>query len=330
MSQAVAPSSAVPARFAEWRQWIETLVNEVGRLQQVRYIYHTVQEMTASNSDLQGLPNLFRGWWMPYTYFHTMFTGARRLADTHRDSRSLHRLLLDVQQNAQLIDTQYYIALYDRPNAAPDLREWWIETLAHRFRHEWGRGGDVLDSEVMQRDLDALQASYAHLKEFVDRHLAHLDPQWAGAIPSDEALEQFLNLAEDMLNRYHSLIVGGAYLSMRPQIAFAWKTEFSVRWGHPLPRESMIDKQEQARRIETAARMRLNTESLKQLEQLIEKHEAGKPLSEEDLATIDDLERLTAWFDEVKASLLLIPKPLTDEKKAQNLGNASEPDSLEV
>lgn len=330
MSRATAPSPTASTPIAEWRRWIETLVSEVGRLQQFRYIYHAVQEMTAANADLQELPSLFRGWWMPYAYFHTMFAGARRLADTHRDSQSLYRLLEEIQQNTQIIDTEYYINLYDRPDAPPDIRAWWIENLARQFRREWGDGGDVLSPAVVRRDMDALQASYAQLKEFVDRRIAHLDPQWSGALPPDETLEQFLNLTEDTLNRYHGLIVGGSYLFMRPQILFSWQAEFSVRWGQLLPHELLIDQQERARRIETAARLRLDTESLRQLEQVIEKHEAGKALSEHDLATIDDLERLSAWLDEVKARLLRTPEPLTDEKKVSDCGNASEPDSRKV
>ncbi|MCX7924887.1 MAG: hypothetical protein N2554_03630 [Fimbriimonadales bacterium] len=285
---------------------------------QARYIYLRVQEMTRANPDLHDLPNLFRGWWMPYTYFHTMSIGARRIADRTKDSRSLHWLLSDVSRHASIVDVEYFLSLYERPYPEPALRDMWRKSLVQQFRREWGNGGDQLSRDIVEADRNRLAADYDALREFVDRRIAHLDPRWSGTIPSDQALEQFLTTAEDILNRYHGLIVGGSYLTMRPQIIYPWQAEFSVRWWIPPVREFYVDTEERKRREAVAARFRVDEALLGQLEQLIQKHESGAVLTDEELANLESLKQFISWLDEAKARLLLMPKPLTDEKKEQD------------
>lgn len=309
------PHPPVQNRIADWAQTIQSLIWELGRLLQVRYIYLEVQEMAEANPELRDLPNLFRGWWMPYTYFHTIYIGARRISDTHPQSRSLHWLLSDILNHADLIDVEYFLNLYDRPQLEPAYREMWRESLIRQFRREWGNGGDQLNKDVVERDLELLASVSNALREFIDRRIAHLDPRWSGQVPSDEVLEQFLTTAEDILNRYHGLIVGGSYLTMRPQIAYLWQAEFSVRWGKPPLREFYADVEEQKRREAVAARFRADETLMSQLEQLIQKHESGAPLSEEELASLQSLRQFVGWLDEMKARLLLTPEPLKDEKK---------------
>ncbi len=106
-----------------WKEKLDNLIRQMVVLSKVRYLYRAVQEMASQNPDLQGRPNLFRGWWMPYTYVHTILIGARRLADKHRKSESPYQLLGEIRNHASLITKEWYLQRAEKRLKAIDEME---------------------------------------------------------------------------------------------------------------------------------------------------------------------------------------------------------------
>lgn len=319
------------ARLAHWRKWLNALIRETGQLMQVRYIYQKVQEMAESNPHLKHRPARFRKWWMPYTYAHTILAGARRLADTHRDSHSLRRLLEEISDSADTITLDYYLSLYRRHFTPPQhilgrqrLPNRLLETLrAHyckEFRERWGLGKDTLNPEVVQQDIERLKQAYDDLKEMVDRRIAHLDPRWSGDIdlaPEGDVIRKidaFFDVVEELLNRYSSLILGVYWVSLRPQLLDAWEAEFEVAWK-PESYRSALDKEEYQRRLVHVPPLQIDEAWIRQIDLLIEKRESGVPLTDEEQAQIEQFQYLADWLDEIKARMMATPETLRDESK---------------
>lgn len=97
------------------------------------------------------------------------------------------------------------------------------------FESLWGQGASQADPERVAADLEKLQAAVDPVKEFADKHVAHLDHTPVDEVPSFEELDQAINTLGDLFKRYYRAVTGVSG-SITLTIIDNWMAPFRVAW----------------------------------------------------------------------------------------------------
>jgi hypothetical protein len=215
-------------RIEKWTRWIDgTIKDNVLTMHLQRKTWRDVSAILEENGQL---PESY--WWkfMLDTYGQAQAVAVRRQRDTHRDVASLGKLLTELQDDASLVTCDFWVGLWDTSDS------WDLHYAKGRWAENYGGGvGPHLDPAIPAADFDALTATAAEVKNWVDRHVAHAD---ASAVPASVTLtlqdiHDAIDVIGELFRRYHTLFTAREMADLVPLLTPDWKAVFVQPWIRP-------------------------------------------------------------------------------------------------
>jgi hypothetical protein len=85
-----------------------------------------------------------------------------------------------------------------------------------------------LAEDIIEKDIENVRNLGSEIESYVDRKLAHLDKKgWTGQVTYGD-LKKIIEQFNQIVCKYLSLITAKANITLKPSIAFNWKSIFRV------------------------------------------------------------------------------------------------------
>lgn len=183
---------------------LEQVMDEVATLWSDQAVWRSFHAMAGDNDRAR---ESFFVSWVEDLYYHRVYMTIRAMRDGDKRSYSLRNLLERVKENAGHIECP-----------VPEMRS---------------PGSTTIDPGAVQADLDALEATAAKVKVFVNKVLAHSDKSkyevdW---IPDPVAVDAAVQLLGDLMRKY-ALILEGVTGELPTAPVYDWIDIF----GGPRPK----------------------------------------------------------------------------------------------
>jgi hypothetical protein len=217
-TDALSPTS-IKELEERWREWLETINQDITTIFFWRATWLAVGDMVRANAQIR--PSHYFAY-LSNTYGTSQALAVRRLTDDHHGVVSLATLIKDLRTHASEITADWWLGL--QPNA--DIRDF------ARFRAD---GTDHFDPRIAREDLRRLRREVAHVKKYVDKHLAHRDQDPTKEIPTFADIHAALDAVAAVFRKYYMLLTGADRFVMVPVPHPGWFRPFTVPW---LPPES--------------------------------------------------------------------------------------------
>jgi hypothetical protein len=213
---------------AKWTAWLDQgpIWHNILTMHLQRHVWREMTEIVTSRGDL---PESY--WWafQVQTYRATQATAIRRQADRDPRSASLANLLSGMADNAASITREWWLSLWNDDDQFYAAEQWTAD---------YGREVEThIDPAIPAADLERLKSAVTHVKNYVDKHVAHSDAK-AVSVQVTLTLGD-LHAAIDVLGqiflRYHHLLTGSTMAYLVPTLQHDWKAVFRVPWIEPEP-----------------------------------------------------------------------------------------------
>lgn len=209
------------AVFAKWDKWLSTIYDDVQQLLVNRHIVREVQEIIRSNPSIQSDDTFYGTMWLCYAT--TAVIGIRRQLDTDMDSVSFARLLSEIQNRAEVLSRQRYVALYLGSTVGTDYADEEFDKFA-------GARGPHVDPAGVGNDLLTLNQKGQKVREFTNKRIAHHDKAEFKNIPTFAEVDECLDYLESLLTKYVALFRAEVLMQVVPDWQYDWKEVFRRPW----------------------------------------------------------------------------------------------------
>lgn len=156
--------------FQRWIKWAKIIDSD---LKQIIYKYDVHRQfIDVVNANIDHI-NQNNGStyinFVSFCYYDSLFSGIRRHAKYKRkEGVSLLRLIDNIYKSSNQFTFDYYLEQYPYKYNIPH----WQKDVFSSF----SSGGDTIDNNVIDNDLSKLEHISKNITNFVDTHVAHLDP----------------------------------------------------------------------------------------------------------------------------------------------------------
>lgn len=207
-------------RWQQWREWFQTIFEDVQGALINRTIFQEVRAMIDANPKIQKHSSFYE--WMANVYADSGSMAVRRQLDPDTRSVSLARLLNDIAEHPDILSRDRFVALY-----RPELRG----AAHHEFDREVGKGTPYIDPRAVEADLEALRKATADVERYGTKRVAHLDVVGPKNVPTFGELEAAIELLRALLKKYMLLLLAVSYND--PEWIYDWKAIFREPWLPP-------------------------------------------------------------------------------------------------
>jgi hypothetical protein len=217
----------VEERRIRLKDWLEKVHGSVTEAVVNQRIFWEVQQIIRDNPQLQSTSSAFYDW-MASTFAHSTVLAVRRQLDTHRNSVSLHRVLLEVQKFPELISRSYHLSIYARPEFTTEYAE---HMANYTYDTQVGKDASKLDASAIGLEITSLKAASEAVHHYADRVVAHYDIRGLERdSPKFDDLTDSLSVIEKLVLRYGLLLNGASQTSLLPTFQYDWKSVFRIAW----------------------------------------------------------------------------------------------------
>lgn len=158
-------------RRARLKEWLTSIYDNVTEAVINDHIFWEVQNTIRNNPELQNTSSAFYDW-MGSTFIHSTVLAIRRQLDRDENSVSLYRFLTELQNFPGLISRGYHCSLYMRPEYS---REFGQHLPNSTYNNHVGENATVLDTSVIQQEINSLRTVSERVHHYADRVVAHYD-----------------------------------------------------------------------------------------------------------------------------------------------------------
>jgi hypothetical protein len=169
------------------------------------------------------------GW---FWYDHAVHTAVRlrRLSDVDKRSASLGRLLIELEQRAGELTRRRYLACWRHAMLSSGMWETFHRDQAsNAFDRFAGPGGLAVDAQRIRQDREALRDAIGPVKLFVDKRIAHHNPDRDPALSYQE-LSGVIDLVAGLWKKYSLLVCRADPPLAAPADNTDWGEAFDVAW----------------------------------------------------------------------------------------------------
>jgi hypothetical protein len=97
---------------------------------------------------------------------------------------------------------------------------------------------DALNPELPAEDLRALVDGGRRMREYVNRHVAHMDRRGSKTLPTYNDIDEAIDLIGRLFVRYHALLTASSYTQLEPAFQDDWAAPLRTAWLPPTDRQS--------------------------------------------------------------------------------------------
>jgi hypothetical protein len=214
-------------RIAKWTRWIEgDVTNEVIRVNHHRQIHDRINEIRAGGD----LPDSAFWEYLDSTYAVSQAVAIRRLVDRHRGTASLRNLIAEIADDAAgsgrpRLTRAFWVGLWDTtdPIDVAFAEQQWNDNYG-------GEVGDHLDPAIPARDLERLTTSTDPVKEYVEKHVCHIDRRRPEPTLTFNDLHDASVVVGELFKKYASLLTAKGWALLAPVIQHDWEAVFREPW----------------------------------------------------------------------------------------------------
>jgi len=225
-----------------WQAWMTggsggsdagPVADAVLRLLSDRSRWRELRQLVEANDAIPH-PDATLGW---FWYDHAVHTAVRlrRLSDEDKRSASLGRLLIELGESAPELTRRRYLACWRHSTHSSGM---WEAFHRHQASDAFDRfaepGGLAVDAERIRKDRDALRDAIAPVKLFVDKRIAHHNPDHDPALSYQE-LSDVIDLVAGLWKKYSLLVCQVDPPLAAPADNTDWGAAFDVAWRQSLP-----------------------------------------------------------------------------------------------
>lgn len=225
-------------KYDKWRRWFEKVEgnrnsgkvrNEVIAMHTRRIPWREITRL-AKIGDLPA-PGSYWWEWVVDCYVITQSVAIRRQLDQGPNAMSLGRMLRELVDHPGIVTRELWLSSWesDDPDDMRLANRQWDEKFAGKD------DPDVLDPELVARDLRALVDGGRQMREYVNRHVAHMDRRGSQTLPTYDDIDDAIDLIGTLFSRYYGLIMAASHTQL--------EAVFQDDWAAPL-REPWLPKRE--------------------------------------------------------------------------------------
>jgi hypothetical protein len=230
-------------RRDKWIRWLEDGISqEVFTMYLHRLVWDRIQEMAKENVAL-GATSSYMWNWLFDLYAKTQAQAVRRQADMDRRAAGLARVIVELRDHPEEVTREWFLAMVENEEHDADDRHYWRNVSE---KEHWGArfgGGDHFDPAVAEADLSRLQGESEKVREYVNKHVAHLDAtaiggQRKGQLPTLREVHEAVDLVGDYFKKYSLLLRNSGYADLTPVLQHDWEAIFRLPWIESKPDSS--------------------------------------------------------------------------------------------
>jgi hypothetical protein len=162
------------ARYDAWSRIIERIKCEQVNEAWSHYMFRLLRAVFIANPSLSEKGG-FIFEWMVDNYVDAALMLIRRELDLQNGTENLKNLLLDLIERPTVVTRARYLSRWEEP-----FDPWFANLVFDGFnpiRVEGNVNADYLNPEIVRADLNQLDASAGHLREYAERTRAHRTPE---------------------------------------------------------------------------------------------------------------------------------------------------------
>lgn len=205
----------------DWSEWLkDDLFQQVHQLVQQREVFKSWNEIVDVAAPESKTRGLFHAW-VNHNYVTSLAVGVRRMCDQDTRTRSLVRLLSEIEENAAELTRDWWAG------------RWWPEGDDPPDRYldgfnELSSGGDHVDPAVVRADLEKLADACKVVKGYVDKHVAHIDGdrQSLGPVTLGD-VHTAADTVYEVFHRWYQLVTNTV---LTVALVEPWEHGFTVPW----------------------------------------------------------------------------------------------------
>jgi len=207
----------------KWEEWLEKIGEDLGDLLFSQDIFNEVCEIVKNNSNIQ-TPSAFFGW-IRDNYVDSIIIRIGRLSDHDNRTISLHRLIIEISENPDVITREYFVSQW----RDDFLRE--MGTADRTFDMYANFGKQLVDPERLDTDIRRLDEGTSLVKDFRDQWVAHFDEKRkTDQMPTFGDLNKALDIIDEVWCKYRLLLGRSAPDTRKPAMALDWEAPLRHRW----------------------------------------------------------------------------------------------------
>lgn len=231
-----------PDWLADWREWLEDdLFQQVHGLVRQRDVFRSWNALVEAAAPESKTNGLFHQW-VNHNYVTSVSVGVRRMCDAKGRTRSLVRLLGEIKANASELTREWWIGRWHPPTDNPTAA--YLESF-----DRLSSGGDHVDPEIVNDDLDRLGDVCCTVKRYVDKHVAHVDADRFTVKPVTLGeVHTAVDVVYEVFHRWYQLVTNAG---LATPFAEPWEHIFTVPWiGQPDASAIFASRQAESEELE--------------------------------------------------------------------------------
>jgi hypothetical protein len=209
--------------------WVEKeLLESIIRMRHHREVYKSWTEaLDMASEDVRSYGMFHR--WVQQNYVAFMVMAVRREGDTHRDSTSLRRFLITIQENAHLLGRDWY---FERNQGdAPPLAAESLQ-FAASVDAQWSEivtdDGQHVDSDKIEADINRLMQTIGKTRTWATKYVAHRDVRRKDAEnPKYSEIHAAVDEIEKLWRKWHSVLTNISMGFLEPD---PWESVLTMPW----------------------------------------------------------------------------------------------------
>lgn len=159
--------------------------------------------------------------WVNYNYFTSLAVGIRRLCDPDSRTRSLVRLLTEIEEHVAELTGDWRVGRRSRAGGEPS------ERYLKEF-DELSSEGEHVDPALVRKDLEELHKALEAVKPYVNKYVAHLDADRKsfGSVKLGE-LHAAVDRVYQVFHCWYQLV---SNVILTAPLVEPWEHGFTVAW----------------------------------------------------------------------------------------------------
>jgi|GEM_PF-3548542 len=194
-------------RKQTWKRWLKKdLLPEIRYLMTLKIVYRKMAEIFANSQKYPA--NSYLYWWAGQVHSASIVAGIYRLIDKRPDVISLHRLLIEVKENPELISRRAYTRWPVKyPNHTRNIL---AKSRLNREFTQMAGSGKHLNRSVVDLDIKQIDNISDKLEKFRHKFIGHhaSNQRRYRAMPTFKQAHDSIDELERIFNKYYQLISG--------------------------------------------------------------------------------------------------------------------------
>lgn len=218
------------SRFGEktlalWLEWLNRIDLELVVMHMNRKIWKETIKMMRGNDHVRETGAFFADF-LTRVYVDAQAMRVRRQAEINNGVVSLGRLIASIQKNPQVLTRERHLGLYKEKYPDDPVM---ASVGEAEFGSLWGEEAVQVEPHALSADLDRLRSVVERVKDFADKHVAHVDYTPVEKMPTFKELDEAINTFGDLFSKYY-LALTGSSKGASATIIDDWMAPFRVAW----------------------------------------------------------------------------------------------------